>query len=136
MHMNLLYNLLKETTGKIYSDKGLDVSKEEYEIIDCVLVKIVVHKKKALERKGQLISLLKQYPYPETLRDGPSYIAVGAEIGDQGATFQLFALGSFLNIWKLVTPVTLGMEGEEAKKAAGTGWIIITGFKKEHWYGY
>ena len=44
---------------------------------------------------------------------GPSYIELGAWIGDQGLALALMGLGSALGIWGIITPQTLGIEGEE-----------------------
>src|SRR4051812_6313773 len=58
--------------------------------VDLVFLTIGVSRAKAQEHKAELITLLDSYPQPAQLAGGPSYVAVGAEIGDQGAAFQLF----------------------------------------------
>ena len=68
----------------------------DLELIDLELLVIGIDKTKAETHKNELIEILKTYPYPDRLAGGPSYIEVGAEIGDQGAAFQLFALGKVL----------------------------------------
>lgn len=99
--------------------------------IDVEFMVIGVDKEKAEAAKADLIKILKTYPQPEQLAAGPSYIAVGAEIGDQGAAFQLFALGAVLGLWEIITPKTLGLEGAEAREAAGHGFVMITGWIPE-----
>jgi hypothetical protein len=106
-------------------------AREHLELIDLEFLTIGVDKAMAGRLKAELIAILKTYPNPESLRGGPSYITVGAEIGDQGAAFQLFALGKVLDLWDLVTPATFKLTGEEAKRAAGIGFIMITGFDGE-----
>jgi len=79
--------------------------------------------------RGEIITILKDYPQLERLAGGPSYIEVGGVIGDQGAAFQLFALGEVLGLWKVVTPKILGMDDATARQLAGSGMIMISGFK-------
>lgn len=61
----------------------------------------------------------------ERLLAGPSYIELGAWIGDQGLALALMGLGSALDIWGIITPQTLGIEGEEAKQMMGMGFIMV-----------
>jgi len=100
------------------------------EKVDLEFLVIGVHKAKAEQHRAELIGLLNTYPNPDSLASGPSYIAVGAEIGDQGSAFQLFALGKVLGLWDVITPGLFGMEGEEARDAAGRGFIMMTGYRK------
>lgn len=99
------------------------------EKIDLEFVVIGVDRAKAEQHKAEFISILKAYPQPERLAGGPSYIEVGAEIGDQGAAFQLFALGKVLGLWDVITPKSMGFEGEEAAQMAGAGFVIMSGFR-------
>lgn len=101
----------------------------EFEKVDCHFVTIGVHREMAETIKDDLISILKEYPEPDRLARGPSYIEVGGVIGDQGAAFQLFALGEVLGFWQVMTPTMLGFSGPEADKLAGSGAIMISGFK-------
>lgn len=99
--------------------------------VDLEFLVIGVHKAKAEQHRAELIALLNTYPNPDSLAGGPSYITVGAEIGDQGAAFQLFALGKVLKLWDIITPEVFGIEGKEADEAAGLGMVMITGFTPE-----
>lgn len=99
------------------------------EKVDLEFLVVGVNKAAAELHKAELIELLKDYPDPEQLAGGPSYIAVGAEIGDQGAAFCLFALGKMLGLWDVITPATMGFSGQQAKDMAGAGYIMITGFR-------
>ncbi len=99
------------------------------EKVDCEFVVIGVDKAKAEERRGELMEILNSYPQPERLAGGPSYIEVGAEIGDQVAAFQLFALGKALGLWSVITPATMGITGPEARQMAGSGFVMIGGYR-------
>jgi hypothetical protein len=100
------------------------------EKVDLEFLVIGVHKAKAEQHRAELIGLLNTYPNPDSLASGPSYITVGGEIGDQGAAFQLFALGKVLGLWEVITPGSFGMTGAEAQQAAGSGFIMMTGYKQ------
>jgi hypothetical protein len=99
------------------------------EKVDVEFMVIGVDKTLAEKNRAELISILKTYPNPSRLAQGPSYIEVGAEIGDQGMAFQLFALGKVLGLWKVITPADFGMKGDEARDAAGKGFVMMTGYK-------
>lgn len=147
MNLERLYKILAETTaqlrkGEVVEDEvrdGLNVrsiyampheseAKPEVEKVDCEFLTIGVDKAAAQRHKAELIEILKTYPN-DRLAAGPSYIEVGGEIGDQGAAFQLFALGKVLGLWDVITPKTFGLAGEQARQAAGAGYIMISGFK-------
>ncbi|QPF81708.1 hypothetical protein IC762_12490 [Bradyrhizobium genosp. L] len=98
--------------------------------VDLEFLVIGVNKVEAEKHKAELVNLLNEYPDPASLAGGPSYITVGAEIGDQGAAFQLFALGKVLGLWDVITPAMFGMKGEEATQAAGSGFIMMTGYRR------
>ena len=99
--------------------------------VDCHFITVGVDKEKAEEYRDELVLILKTYPQPERLAGGPSYIEVGAEIGSQDAALQLFALGQVLGFWKVITPETLGITGQEAIQTAGMGLVMISGFKND-----
>lgn len=105
-------------------------ARHDLERVDLCFIEIGVDKAAAERHRDELISMLKAWPNPDRLADGPSYIEVGAEIGDQGAAFQLFALGQVLGLWRVITPELLGLTGEAARQAAGSGYIMITGFRQ------
>lgn len=107
-----------------------DEAGPDIEKVDCEFLVIGVDRKKAEERRGDLIEILNSYPNPDRLAGGPSYIEVGAEIGDQGAAFQLFALGKALGLWEVITPKAFGFEGAEARQMAGQGFVMMSGYRK------
>ena len=147
MNLDLLHKILNETTiqlrkGAEIEQRTVDVmqvtevfampheseARPDLERVDMELLTIGVDKAKAEDHKADLIAVLREYPKPERLAGGPSYIEVGAEIGDQGAAFQLFALGKVLGLWDVITPTKLGITGEQARQMAGNGFIMMTGF--------
>lgn len=150
MNLSRLHQILGETTiqlrkgaevehrqvgnvavTEIYAMPSADSLKESPEIekIDLVLLVVGVDKKKAAEHKDELIAIMKEYPEPDRLKGGPSFIEVGGVIGSQGAAFQLFALGQVLGIWNIITPRTLKLEGDVVRELAGKGLIMIDGFR-------
>lgn len=60
----------------------------------------------------------------EHFEKGPSYIELGAWIGDQGRAIKLIALGGNLGLWDVITPSTLGIGGEQAKNFLGMGMLF------------
>lgn len=149
MNTKRLYEIIAETTCQLrkgaeveehVTDSGLHVkeiygmpheseARPDIEKVDVEFIVIGVDRNKAESRKDELISILREYPHPERLADGPSYIEVGGEIGDQGAAFQLFALGKVLKLWDIVTPARMGFTGEMARTLAGQGMVMMTGYK-------
>lgn len=100
------------------------------EKVDLHFVTVVVNKTTAEAERANLIALLNDWPDPDRLAGGPSYIEVGGVIGDQGAAFELFALGKVLGIWDIITPESVGFTGEQARQMAGSGYIMCTGFRR------
>ena len=125
-------DLDKEPGGVVTIDAmpHTDDAPADLEKVDCEFLVIGVDRKKAEVYRADLIELLNTYPSPERLAGGPSYIEVGAEIGDQGAAFQLFALGKTLGLWDIITPKVLGFSGAEARQMAGIGFVMMSGYKK------
>lgn len=101
----------------------------DLEKVDLELLTVGVDRKMAEKHRSRLCEILNDYSEPERLAKGLSYIEVGAEIGDQGAAFQLFALGKILGLWDVVTPSSLGFRGAVARQMAGKGMVMITGYK-------
>jgi hypothetical protein len=95
--------------------------------VDVEFMVIAVDKAKAEQRKDELLAILKTYPQPDRLAAGPSYIEMGGVLGDQGVALRLFALGQVLGLWSVLT--TFGIEGEDARKMAGQGLVMMTGHR-------
>lgn len=67
--------------------------------------------------------------------DGPSYIHLGAWIGDQGVALRFMGLGAALGLWSIILPLDfLGISRDEAKEEdlkladimAGNGCVALT----------
>lgn len=105
------------------------------EKVDCHFIVIGVDKKKALAYKQEVIQILSDWPSEAwgvvipKLQDGPSYIHAGGAIGDQGLALQLFGIGQVLGFWQVMTPEKFGFSGEQADEMAGSGFVLIDGFK-------
>ncbi len=64
----------------------------------------------------------------ERMAGGPSYIELGAWIGDQGLALRLIGLGAYARRWEVISPATLGFEpGPEADELAGGGFVMASG---------
>ena len=147
MNTERLYEILGETTTQLRKGEKVEERTESsglhvtevfampheseapagIEKVDMVFLTIGVDKAAAEKHRAELLEILRTYP---RLKDGPSYIEVGAEIGDQGAAFQLFALGKVLGFWDVITPASLGLEGQDAIDAAGGGYIMCSGLRE------
>jgi len=106
------------------------------EKVDCHFIVVAVDKPTAEKYKNELLQILEDWPSEAwgqpvpKLEDGPSYIHAGGVLGDQGAAFQLFALGQVLGFWNVITPENYGFTGSEADEMAGRGFVMIDGFRK------
>jgi hypothetical protein len=97
--------------------------------VDVHFMVIGVDAAKAAAYRDELIEMLRSYPQPDRLAGGPSYIEMGAAVGDQGAALRLFALGQVLKFWSVVTPAAFGLKGKDADDMAGVGYVMITGWR-------
>lgn len=61
---------------------------------------------------------------PARMKEGPSYIEIGAFLGDQQTALMVMALGKHLGYFNLLIPSDLGLTGEAADKAAGSGYVM------------
>lgn len=82
-------------------------------------------------KKEDFLRLLEAgYPDMGRLRGGPSFIEIGAAIGDQGDALKLIGLGELVGMWKVITPKVLGVMAEaDANMLAGRGFVMAGGFK-------
>jgi hypothetical protein len=58
----------------------------------------------------------------ERWKSGPSYIEIGAWIGSQEVALRLIALGAHHELWKVLAPEMLGIDGEPADALFGRGF--------------
>ena len=95
------------------------------EFVDMHFVRVAVDRDKAEGVRQVVTDWCDAYP---RLSAGPSYIEVGAEIGDQGIALKLFAVGQVLGLWTVITPETMGITGADADRMAGNGFVMCTGY--------
>lgn len=151
MNLERLYDILSQTTVQLRKGEEAEtrtdgpvkvtevfamphqdqITAAEVVKVDLEFLVVGVDKLAAEKWRDDLLLLLAEYPHPDRLASGPSYIEVGGEIGDQGAAFQLFALGKVLGLWDIITPSKMGITGDRAREMAGSGFIMITGWRKE-----
>lgn len=140
-----LYEILAETTtafrngsaiheegGAFYFMPHVSQAAPELDLVDVHFLTVGVDKEKAAARRDAFIDILAHWPDRASLAAGPSYIAVGADIGDQQAALQMFALGHSLGLWQIITPKSLYLHGMEAEAAAGRGYIMISGWREQN----
>lgn len=113
---------------EIYAMPHESEATPDLEKVDVEFLVIGVKREAAERHRAELIEILNAYPQPDRLKEGPSYIEVGAQIGSQGAAFRLFALGKVLGLWKVFTPALLGVTGEQARRMAGSGFVMMSGY--------
>lgn len=62
---------------------------------------------------------------PARMKEGPSYIEIGAFLGDQHTALMVMALGYHLGYFELLTPKGMGIEDKETADAmAGSGYVL------------
>lgn len=98
--------------------------------VDVHFMVIVVSKSRAEEHRQEFLDILREYPEPVELAKGPSYVVMGAHLGDQTRALRIFALGEALGLWKVITPAFLGITGAQADEMAGNGLVMMTGLKE------
>ena len=54
-----------------------------------------------------------------------NYMELGGWIGDQGVAMQLMALGQLLGLWRVITPLMLGLPADLAMQMAGAGMVSM-----------
>lgn len=66
----------------------------------------------------------------ERLEGGPSYIEIGGWVGDQTMALRFMALGVAAEAWEIITPERLGIEGPDADRLAGGGFVMVSGYHR------
>ncbi|HLC78120.1 MAG TPA: hypothetical protein VJH92_03275 [Candidatus Nanoarchaeia archaeon] len=151
MKTERLYEMLKEST-KVYW-KGESVERRNagnvtvteifgydhtnkapitanFEKIDMVFVDVVVDRDKAENYRTELTTLLEEYPQPDRLVGGPSYIELAPNLEmEQESALRLMALGKTLGLWEVISGKILGATDAETLQMAGNGFLMISGYK-------
>ena len=115
---------------EVYDMPHQDAAVDGIVKVDGHFIVVGVNKEKAEAARDEVVEILRDYPEPERLAGGPSYIEIGGVLGDQQEAFLLFALGKVLGLWSVITPATLGFSGPEADQLAGAGMVNMSGFKE------
>ena len=102
-----------------------------FALVDVHFAVVRVDQVKARARRAMLIEALRGWPERDRLNKGPSYIEIGGVLGDQGAALLLMGIGEAIGIWRVITPRAFGMEGGEADRMAGRGFVMTSGFKPD-----
>jgi len=121
MDIQKLFETLSECVAKSVDSPGVEVVKMHN-------IEVPVITAEAKKHEKELRKLLLDYPEPERLASGPSYIEVGAAVGSQRTAFILFAVGKVLRFWTVITPESLGIKELDASQLAGGGMIMISGY--------
>lgn len=66
----------------------------------------------------------------EVWEQGPSYITIGAWIGDQTTAFRFMACAQAHGLGHVITPASLGITGTAGDAIAGGGMILLSGLKE------
>jgi hypothetical protein len=123
----------EELTGggvlEVYAMPHVDEAPLILELVDVEFLVVGVDHVRAGARRADLLAVLAGYPEPARLAAGPSFIEVGGAVGDQGTALQLFALGKVLGLWDVITPAAFGLTGTEARRMAGLGLVMMTGYR-------
>lgn len=97
----------------------------EVEWVDVGFTSLPVNKRNAEMIRRPLLEMLATGD-DGWLADGPSYIHLGAIIGDQGLALKLMAVGKVLGWWGLITPRSLGLEDpDDIERLAGAGYVML-----------
>lgn len=100
----------------------------DMKLVDMVFLDIAVDPAKAEKHRAELVSILNQYPEMDRLKSGPSYMELGAVFGDQGFAMMVMAVGSVLGLWGIISGKLTGMSDEDARDAAGIGFLLVSGY--------
>lgn len=101
----------------------------DFSLVDVHFMDIGVDIFRASAARDSLVDLLNKFQGHQPLTDGPSYISLGADLGDQGYALRLLGLGKHLGLWNVITPASFGFDGEEANQLAGSGMVMCDGYR-------
>jgi hypothetical protein len=101
-------------------------------VVDVHFVDIRVEPKG--DTREMVVLALDDGVFPENgtrLGDGPSYLHLGAEFGEQETALRFMALGHQLGLWQIVGPASLGVPAEEVARYVGLGLLYAIGWRQE-----
>ena len=114
----------------LYEDDAALPEDIEMHAIDMVFFRVAYRPESDPKRFAQLFTeSMRHVGYapmtPARMKEGPSYIELGAWLGDQHTALMVMALGSHLGFFELLTPRLMGIEDENAvKQMAGSGYVM------------
>lgn len=119
---------IAELFGYDHTDQA--PSGDNFEKVDMIFVDVVVDRAKATQYREALVEQLRNYPQPDRLAGGPSYIELAPGLGmEQEGALRFMALGKTLGMWDITSAKNLGMDEAEARQMAGQGFLMISGYK-------
>ena len=103
---------------------------DEYDgpLVDMVFVEVGVNLHNANPLRDHLIKAIGDGIGGESgvdYHNRASYISIGADLGDQEMALRFMALCSVLHIGELITPMSMGFEGDTALTMAGVGLLYL-----------
>lgn len=102
---------------------------DNFDKVDMVFVDVAVDRARAERYRADLTRILQDYPQPERLAEGPSYIELAPNLGlEQEGALRFMALGKTLEMWNIMSAKTLGMNDYVARQMAGQGFLMISGY--------
>jgi hypothetical protein len=113
---------------EVWGMPHINDANKSLDLIDVHFMVIGVDKKKSEKHKEKLVTLLKEFP-DARFKEGLSYIDIGCKLDSQEIALRLMALCKSLGICNIVTPKTLGLEGEEGNNLAGLGFVMMSEVK-------
>lgn len=103
---------------------------EGCKVVDVIFFKAGFHEGKAKLHAHELADLCLDGENDDMWQAGPSYIHVGAWMGDQRDALLLIALGHVAGLWECTTPRSTGFDDEEQiRSLAGAGFVYAIGLK-------
>lgn len=127
MDNNRLFSILSEVCVRVSEDT--DTS--GMEVVSLGNLSLGVYPELAGHIRAELVQILEEYPQPDRLAVGPSYIELGAYVGGQNNALLLLAVGKVVGFWNIITPETVGISGEEALDMIAVGFLFPDGYRPD-----
>lgn len=98
-------------------------------MVDLHFITVAVQTDELESYRVEMDDLLLKWPQPDRMAAGPGYMELGGLLNDQGLALQFMALGEVMGYWEVITPKSLGFEGEIGHTMAGQGLVCISGWR-------